>query len=154
MTRYRVFRIAHVGGHVFWWVFVVATMSVGGLTWAGYTGGEDFGWTAYAPFGEEPRRYADYVPSYGFGLHGVFSFAAFCLLVFAAVVEAVMVRRVGAGIVTVVVPFVAGALVWFALPLGHVSYSLTPDLALFVLLVGVAVREVWERRFAPGVRPD
>lgn len=99
----------------------------------------------------EPRRYADYLPSDGFDITPGLTFVAFCLLVLAALAEAVAVRRVAAGIVTVAVPFVVAALIWAAMPRGHWSFFLEPVPAMLVILVAVAIREVWTRRLAPAV---
>ncbi len=153
MTRYQVFRAAHIAGHAFWWVFVVATMLAGGITWFGDGEQDDFGWTAYTPLVDLPRRYADYLPSDGFEPAGVMSVIGFCLLVLAALVEAVAVRRVVAGVITVAVPFAAATLIWSALPRGHGNFYLEPTVALVVILVAVAIREVWERRLAPALTP-
>ncbi|GAB0107946.1 hypothetical protein JMUB6875_69490 [Nocardia sp. JMUB6875] len=151
MTRYQAFRTAHIAGHAFWWVFVVAAMLGGGITWFSSGQDDDFGWTAYTPLTDVPRRYTDYLPSDGFDQMGVISLIGFCLLVLAAVAEAVVVRRFAAGAITVTVPFAAAVLIWCALPRGHWNFYLKPVTALLVILVAVAIREVWERRFAPTI---
>ncbi|QIS21362.1 hypothetical protein [Nocardia terpenica] len=151
MTRYQVFRTAHITGHVFWWVFIVAVMLAGGITWFSADKPTDFGWTAYTPLTDLPRRYVDYLPSDGFDQMGPLSLIAFCLLVLAALVEAVAVRRPLAGIITVAVPFVAAALIWCALPRGHWNFYIKPIVALPIILVAVAIRELWERQLAPTV---
>lgn len=153
MTRYQVFRAARISGYAFWWVFIAATMVAGGLSWADGVGQDDFGWTAYTPSPYEPRRYADYLPSDGFDITPAMTFLAFCLLVLAALVEAVAVRRVAAGIITVAVPFVAAVLIWSAMPRGHQNFSLAPVPALLVILAAVAIREVWSRHLAPSIAP-
>lgn len=151
MTRYQVFRAAHIAGHALWWIFVVATLLAGGITW--FSDGEqgDFGWTAYTPLTDLPRRYADYLPSDGFDPIDAVSLLGFCLLVLTALVEAVTGRRLIAGIITSVVPFAAAVLIWCALPRGHWNFYLKPLTSLAVILVAVAIREIWERRLAPTV---
>lgn len=128
-------------------------MLVGGITWFSSGEDDDFGWTAYTPLTDVPRRYTDYLPSDRFDQMSVIALTGFCLLVLAALVEAIAVRRFGTGIVTVAVPFVAAALIWCALPRGHWNFHLKPVAALLVILVAMATREVWERRFAPTVAP-
>ncbi|MFJ4654710.1 hypothetical protein ACIP5Y_25845 [Nocardia sp. NPDC088792] len=151
MTRYQVFRAAHIAGHALWWVFVVATMLAGGITWFSDGEQDDFGWTAYTPLLDVPRRYTDYLPSDGFDQIDVMSLIGFCLLVLATLVEAVTVRRLIAGIITVAVPFAAAVLIWCALPRGHWNFHLEPLTALAVILVAVAIREIQERRLAATV---
>ncbi|GAB4585547.1 hypothetical protein Ntsu_33790 [Nocardia sp. IFM 10818] len=123
-------------------------MLAGGITWLGDDVQDDFGWTAYTPLSDQPRRYADYLPSNGFDAMGAVSLTAFCLLVLAAIAAAVTAGRLAAGIVTVAVPFAAGALIWLALPRGHSGFSLQPVATLVVILMAVAIREVWEWRLA------
>ncbi|BEK99852.1 hypothetical protein GCM10010198_21830 [Nocardia seriolae] len=142
------FRSAQIAGHSAWWVFVVAAMLKGGVTWL--SSGEEgpFGWVAYTPIADQPRRYADYLPSNGFDQLGAISLIGFCLLVLAALTEAVAAQRLVAGIITVAVPFIAATLIWCALPRGHWNFYLEPIPALVVILVAVAIREGWERRLA------
>ncbi|MFE3193425.1 hypothetical protein ACFXHA_30780 [Nocardia sp. NPDC059240] len=146
MTRYQVFHRARRFGYVFWWVFIAATMVAGGITWFDGAEPDDFGWTAYTPRPGLPRRYADYLPSDGFDITPGMTFLAFCLLVLAALAEAVALRRALAGIITVAVPFVATALIWSAMPRGHSNFFLTPIPALLAILVAVAVRELSARK--------
>lgn len=154
MNRYKMFRRAHTAGDVFWWIFVVATLLAGGITWFGVDVYDDFGWTAYAPLTSQSQQYANYVPLARFGAIESVSAVSFCLLVLAALVEAVVVRRLVAGIVTVAVPFVAAALMWSALPRGHSSFSVETISALLGVLAAVAIRELWERRVARTVDRD
>ena len=109
MTRYQAFRGAHVTGHAFWWVFVVAALLARGR----FDGEHDeFGWTAYAV--DAPRRYADYVPSEGFRSTGSIAAVAFVVLMSSALVEAVCVRPILARIVTVAVPHSGFGCSWIA----------------------------------------
>ncbi|MEC3918636.1 hypothetical protein [Nocardia sp. CDC160] len=150
MTRYQLFRVARICGYAFWWFFIAATMVAGGISWFGDSDRGDAGWIVHGSRMGEPRRYTDYVPSDGFDITSGLTFVAFCLLVLAAVAEAVAVRRVAAGIITVLVPFVTAALIWAAMPLGHWSFFLESVPAVLVILVAVAIREVWTRRLAPS----
>ncbi|MEV6769204.1 hypothetical protein AB0N05_11315 [Nocardia sp. NPDC051030] len=151
MTRYQLFRVGRTCGYVFWWVFIAATMVAGGIAWFGDVGQDDAGWIVHGPTLGAPRRYVDYLPSDGFDITPGMTFVAFCLLVLAALAEAVAVRRVAAGIITVAVPFVTAALIWAAMPRGHWSFVVQPVPAVLVILAAVAIREVWARRLAPSV---
>lgn len=42
-------------------------------------------------------------------------------------------------------------LIWAAMPRGHWSFFLEPVPAVLVILVAVAIREVWARRLAPSM---
>lgn len=128
-------------------------MLADGITWFSETDRDAFGWTAYTPLTDLPRRYADYAPSDGFSSTETISLIAFCLLVLAALVEAVAAGRVLPGITTIAIPFATATLIWYALPRGHETFTLAPIPALFVILMAVAIRELWERRFAPTVTP-
>ncbi|MEC3917910.1 hypothetical protein [Nocardia sp. CDC160] len=135
MTRYRTFRAAKLAGHAFWWLFLVSTLLSGNYDWTAHPG--------------QPRRYADYVPSDGFDPLGPIQLAAFCLVILAAVVEAVAIRRPIAGVLTIVIPFVSAILIHLALPRGYTNDTLAPIPALVLILAAVAIRELWERDFAP-----
>lgn len=127
----------------------MAAMLDRGICWFGSV--DDLVWDSYRPLTDVPRRYADYAPLDGFAQLGAISLIGFCLLVLSALAEAVAARRLAAGIITTAVPFVAALLIWYALPGGHRDFFLTPPAALLVILVAVAIREVWERKFAPAV---
>ncbi len=131
-----------------WWVFVVATMLAGGIDWFTDDDESTFGWTAYTPLTDMPRRYADYMPQNDVAPVDTISLLAFCLLVLTALVEAVAVRRPVAGMITVAVPFAAAGLIWCALPRGHSGFVLGPLAALVVILVAVGIREIWEHRLS------
>lgn len=132
------FRFVHVTGHACWWIFVVATL------WPETT---RYGWTAGA---DMPRRYADYVPSDGFCMATPVAGLAFLVLIIAAAVEAASVGRLVPGLVTVGVPFLAAIVIWSVAPGGcggHTDTALFPAMA--IVLLAIAVREVWARAFAP-----
>ncbi|QIS11138.1 hypothetical protein [Nocardia arthritidis] len=162
MDRRRVFGIARVGGHAFWWVFVVAMMIGGGFTWlgtearrAGFAGvGRECGWWTSGFVTGVPRRYADYLPNDSINVltePATYALIAFGLVVLAAVVEAVLCRRLVAGLVTVAVPLVSGVGIAFAAHGLDASVEFTPILTLVIVLAAVALREVWMRAFAPAV---
>ncbi|WP_135453505.1 hypothetical protein [Mycobacterium sp. DL99] len=163
--RYLVARVARVTGDVSWWIFVVARlmteMTSFGMPrrYADYDestfgvglGQSDFGWTAYEPLTDQPpSTLTD--PFYSANIIATVAAAALAVTVIAAVVEAVAVGRWPAGIATVVTPIFGSALILTALHYrsgfaGELQLNLT---AVFVLvLIGVAVREVWSRGFAP-----
>ncbi|AYF76977.1 hypothetical protein D7D52_27810 [Nocardia yunnanensis] len=133
---------------MFWWVFIAATMVAGGIAWFGNRDQDDAGWIVHWSALGAPRRYTDYLPSDGFDITPGMTFVAFCLLVLAALAEAVAVRRVAAGIVTVAVPFVTAALIWAAMPRGHWNSFLEPVPAVLVILTAVTIREAWARRLS------
>lgn len=132
------FRFVHVTGHACWWVFVVATL------WPGTT---RLGWTSD---GEMPRRYADYLPSEGFCVTSPIAAVAFLTLIIAAAVEAVAVGRLIPGLITVGTPLLAAILIWSVIPGacgGGSNLAVFP--ALLVVLLAIAIREIWARAFAP-----
>ena len=163
ITRHRVFSLARTTGHAAWWVFMVATLFAGGITWTGID-------RSYFEAGFEARSGATYtgdyvysdgdVLSYHFGEVASTSFdrwtelelwslVAFVVVLIAAVVEAVAARRLLPGVVTVAAPCVAFGLLLLATPgvLDTVEFDTT--LTMSVVLIAVAVREAWARRFAP-----
>lgn len=145
-------RGVRVVGHVFWWIFVVSELlterPIVGMPrrYADYVAVDD-GWTAYTPL----------TPSDGFVAVNVLSTASLIALVVtvaAAFVEAVACRRWVAGVVTVLAPII-GALIVIVGSAARYSgvwddVQLRPVLAAGVVLVGVAVREVWARGCAPA----
>jgi hypothetical protein len=157
MTRNRVFSVAHVTGHVAWWIFVVATLFAGGITWTGVGRYVPYiplprgsGWIDI-PLTDSPVYIANFASSSNEQSTDLrwWSLAAFIVVLIAAVVEAISARRMAAGVVTVVTPCVALGLMLLATPgvLESVHFGTLQTLA--VVLVAVAVREVWARRFAP-----
>lgn len=150
---------ARLTGHVMWWVFVVSALFAGGITWWGTysTIGAAFaegqaGWTAYTP--TTGAVYVDLIGGSP-GIHtwwqnpGFYALVAFVVVVGAALVDAVAARRLVAGIVTVVVPFVALGLFVLATPGTIDGVELRSILSMALVLAGVAVREVWMRAGAP-----
>ncbi|MGK9269571.1 hypothetical protein KXR83_01085 [Williamsia muralis] len=77
------------------------------------------------------------------------SLIAFAVVIIAAVIEAITSRQLVPGIVTVAAPCVAFGLLLLATPgvLDSVRFGTMQTLG--VVLVAVAVREVWARGFAP-----
>lgn len=128
--------LVRIVGHTAWWVFVVTCMS------------RDFG-----PSG--PVRYRSYIPltdvgsdpfASGFATYNTLTVAALLAIsvtVIAAILEAILSRNLLVGVATVLTPIVGAILVWFAVD------SLRPELAVPLVLLGVAIREVWSRGFAP-----
>ncbi|WP_030166547.1 MULTISPECIES: hypothetical protein [Actinomycetes] len=158
MTWHRVFPLAHITGHVAWWAFVVVTLFAGGVTWTT----SEWGWTAYTPLTDPPVAIANFTGSSSFEANSwpgpgaepwaeleVLSVAALIVVLLAAVAEALSVRRLVPGVVTVAAPCVAFGLLLLATPgvLDSVRFGTMQTLGL--VLVAVAVREVWARRFAP-----
>lgn len=163
MTRHRVFSLARITGHAAWWVFMVATLFAGGITWTGID-------RSFFEAGFEARSGVTYtgdyvysdgdVLSYQFGDLAstsydrwteleLWSLVAFVVVLIAAVVEAISARRLLPGVVTVAAPCVAFGLLLLATPgvLDIVEFDTT--LTMSVVLIAVAAREVWARRFAP-----
>ena len=164
MNRYRVFSLTRITGHVSWWVFVVVTLFAGGITWTGaseYLGpASGTGWSgnrqAYSEI-KAPVAIANFTGTSSFEHDPwtqleVLSVIAFAVVIIAAVIEAVSSRQVVPGIVTVAAPCVAFGLLLLATPgvLDSVRFGTMQTLG--VVLVAVAVRELWARRFAP--RPE
>ncbi|MFJ6099355.1 hypothetical protein [Williamsia muralis] len=144
---------------------MVATLFAGGITWmisdrnvvdgafsarsgTTYTG-------SYTPY-SDGDVFTDF---YAFGSSSsdtwteleLLSVGAFVLVLIAAVVEAIAVRRVVPGIVTVAAPCVAFGLLLLATPGVLDSVEFGTMLTMGVVLVAVGVREIWARRFAPHV---
>ncbi len=166
--RFVTARIAYVTGAVSWWVFVVARLMTEknsaplnfGLPrrYADYDesifgvglGHKDFGWTAYEPLTDHPLALND-----GFFIVNVLStvaVVALAITTIAAVVEAISVARWPAGIVTILAPIIGAAIILSALHYGT-GFGGGLELSLLVVfalvLLGVAIREVWSRLWAP-----
>ena len=165
MTSERVFPIARATGHIAWWIFVVTTLFAGGISWAGVGNRLDdgfldasftarsSGWTAYTPLTDTPVGIANFSasPPYDRWTDPEFwSIVAFSVVLIAAVIEAISVRRTLPGVVTIAAPCVALGLLLLATPgtLDRVEFDTMTAMA--VVLVAIAVREVWARRFAPS----
>lgn len=160
MTRHRLFTTARTTGHVAWWIFVVATLFAGGVTWLGldddgWFSARSTGWTAYTPLTDSPVAIANFTgpePYEWWTEPEVFAASAFALVVIAAVVEATTVRRIGLGVVTIAAPIVALGILVIATPRVFTSFELSTMSTMCLVLLAVAVREVWARRFAPDPR--
>lgn len=167
--RFVTARIAHVTGAVSWWVFVVARLMTemnsaplnSGLPrrYADYDesifgvglGHKDFGWTAYEPLTNHPPSPLND----GFFIVNVIASVAVLALAIAAVaatVEATTVARWPAGIATILTPITGAAIILSALHYGT-GFGSGLKLSLLVVfalvLLGVAIREVWSRAWAP-----
>ncbi|PZU02159.1 MAG: hypothetical protein DI630_09245 [Gordonia sp. (in: high G+C Gram-positive bacteria)] len=152
---------ARIIGHAAWWVFVVATLFAGGITWLGND--HDYqhppfllrsdGWMVYSTVPDSSSATADYVDvavalPYEWWRDGeLLSAAMFVVVMIAAVVEATAARRLWRGLITVGAPCVALGLLVIATPDTDAESDMTA--ALVLVLVAVTVREVWARCFAP-----
>lgn len=162
--RYLIARVARVTGDVLWWVFVVARL-ISEMTSFGlprrYTdygesifgvglGQGDFGWTAYEPLTDQPpSTLAD--PFYSANIIATVAAVALAVTVLAAVVEAVAVGRWPAGVATILTPAVGAGVILTALYYrsgfaGELQLNL--NVVFVLVLLGVAVREVWSRAWA------
>ena len=161
MSRPKVHLVARLAGHAAWWVFVVATLFAGGITWLGNDHEYQHPpfllrsdeWMVYSTVPESSQATAEYVDvavalPYEWWRDGeLLSAAMFVLVMIAAVVEAAAARRLWRGLITVGAPCVALGLLVIATPDTDVESDMTA--ALVLVLVAVAVREVWARCFAP-----
>ncbi|RDI69500.1 hypothetical protein DFR76_1011041 [Nocardia pseudobrasiliensis] len=152
---------------MFWWFFVIATLLAGGVTWLGdfAEGGIGHGFLSLcdevAPTGgwflDLPQGYAEYLP--GDALPAVwastslYSLVGFVIVVVAALVEALCARQPVAGLITVAVPFLSTALIAVARPGGYGGLVLAPLPAFGLILIAVAIREMWARALAPTAQP-
>ncbi|ALG85009.1 hypothetical protein [Gordonia phthalatica] len=154
-TAPRATRIARVVGHTAWWLFVVTQVmkdapAATGLPsrYRAYTPLTDAGWTAYTPLTSSSSDFTDV------NALATVSIVAILACVVAAVVEAFVDRRWLTGLFTVAAPIVGGALVVVGVEsqYGGVwsDIWLRPMLAAGLVLLGVAVREIWARGFAPA----
>ena len=175
VTDHRAFRICRVTGHAAFWLLIVSTLFAGGLTWlvaddgsaadasiisvpsgAESFLGDDSG--AITHTGGTPvydTRIASVLEkrSTSFPTFSQISFACAAVLVFAALGEAILVRRQPRKLVTVAVPFLVLAILWYATPGARSSVRLDPEVAFIFVLAAIAVREIWSRRFAPTLTP-
>lgn len=155
MTRIQISRSAQITGHVAWWIFIVATLFAGGITWLGQ-GGEGmfsrrtFGWTAYTPLTDTTVGIANFTaptPYEWWTEPEVFSAIAFAVVLIAAAAEAVAVGRVVAGVATVIAPVVALGILLVTTPGVIDGWQLGTMTTMGAVLLAVAVREIWARRF-------
>ena len=167
--RFVTARIAHVTGAVSWWVFVVARLMTEmnsaplnfGLPrrYADYDesifgvglGHKDFGWTAYEPLTDHPSSPLND----GFFIANVIASVAVVALAIAAIaatVEATTVARWPAGIATILTPITGAVIILSALHYGTRfggGFQLNLVIVFVLVLVGIAIREVWSRVWAP-----
>jgi hypothetical protein len=114
-------------------------------------GHTDFGWTAYEPLTNHPPS----ALNDGFFIVNVIASVAVVALavtVIAAVVEAVSVARWPAGIATILTPIAGAALILCALYYGTGfggGLRLNLLIVFALVLLGIAIREVWSRVWAP-----
>jgi hypothetical protein len=159
-----VFRIARASGHVAWWIFVVATLFAGGVTWLRervFVGGVSYGrvdrWLSHSSYVPEYDGATSFVATRNgsmsdwFGDPASYSMVAFIVVAATALVEALVVRRLVPGLVTVAVPFVALVMIASVTPFGFWNLELRPVLAMAVVLAAVAVREMWVHTYSPAV---
>ena len=160
MSRLKLHQLSRITGHVAWWVFVVATIFAGGITWLGNDHEYQHPpfllrsdeWMVYSTVPESSQATAEYVDvavalPYEWWRDGEsLSAAMFMVVMIAAVVEAASARRLWRGLITVGAPCVALGLLVIATPGTDAESDMTT--ALVLVLVAVAVREVWARCFA------
>ncbi|GED96430.1 hypothetical protein [Gordonia crocea] len=143
-------------GHVGWWVFVVAclfrrSVDGGGIPrrYADYLPAEDFGWTAYVPLTDS----ATGIPDDGFAALNTLAtitVVALAVTVLAALAQAWLGRDWPTGAITVVTPLLGGYAVLVAGHGGVGGHRFSWWILFGLALLGVAIREVWSRGFAPS----
>lgn len=158
MSRSRVERFARVGGHISWWVFVVATLFAGGINWwdrhstIAASFADDVGWTMYTPLTGSGYVDVQWEPTYDHWWQspGIYGFIAFVVVVIAAVIDACVGGRILPGIITAVVPFAALGLFVLATP--DAIEGVEPDtiVSMLMVMVAIALREVWMRAGPPA----
>lgn len=147
--------IARVVGHTAWWAFVITQVMKDASATTGlpnryraYLPLTDAGWTAYTPLQSSPSGFTDA------NVLAAVSVAMLLLCVAAAIVEAIISRQWLTGLATVAAPAVGGALVIVGVQAQYgevwTNVWLRPSLAVGLVLLGVAVREVWARGFTPA----
>nr|WP_212763414.1 hypothetical protein [Gordonia araii] len=155
--------VTRVVGHVGWWTFVVACLLVRSPSsgqprrYADYLPVGDSGWTAYVPLTDAVAG----MPPDGFAANNALTTVAMLaavVTVVAAVTEAWLGRDWLTGALTCLTPVIGGFLVAAGADGGIGNHRLDWWVVLVLVLVGVAVREVWSRglaptRLAPGDRP-
>lgn len=153
--------VARITGHAAWWVFVVATLFAGGITWLGNDHEYQHPpfllrsdeWMVYSTVPDSSTATTDYVDvavalPYEWWKDGeLLSAAMFVVVMIAAVIEAASARQLWRGLITIAAPCVALGLLVIATPDTAAESDMTA--ALVLVLVAVTVREVWARCFAP-----
>lgn len=164
--RFVTARIAHGTGAVSWWVFVVARLMAemnsvdSGLPrrYADYNeslfgvglGHNDFDWTAYEPLTHPPSPLNDVF--FTANVIAGIAVVALAITAIAAVVEAISVARWPAGIATILAPITGAAVILTALYYGTGfggGLQLNLPIVFTLVLVGIAIREMWSRVWAP-----
>ncbi|MCV7192651.1 hypothetical protein [Mycolicibacterium brumae] len=157
-------RFGRAIGSASWWVFVVAALMSSlypfGMPrrYADYDdsifgtglGSSDFGWTAYTPL-TDGSGWLVGDAFYGANLIVCAGLVALLVTVLAAVVEAIGMRGWPARIMTVLTPVAGATVILVAVRLTGFGapIQLNPALAFVVVLIGVAIRELWSRMWAP-----
>lgn len=146
--RYVLARIARVTGDVAWWVFVVARLMVEMSS---------YGWTAYTPQTDRlPPELHDRVLAADVIL--ACAIGALAIVITTAVIEGIAVGRWPAGVGTVVAPVIGAAVILAALyersgnPFGGLQLNLV--IVFVLVIVGVAIRQVWSQALAPRWSPS
>lgn len=177
MTDHRAFRICRVTGHAAFWLLIVSTLFAGGLTWLVADDGSGAATSLITvPSSSESLFTEDVGPitqtggtpvfdtrigaasvtekrSTSFPAFSQISFACAAVLIFAALGEAILMRRQPRKLVTVAIPFLVLAILWYATPGARSSVRLDPEVAFLFVLAAIAIREIWSRRFAPTLTP-
>ncbi|GAA2421596.1 hypothetical protein ACFP2H_18810 [Mycolicibacterium llatzerense] len=114
-------------------------------------GHKDSGWTAYEPLTNHPPSPLNDV----FFIANVIASVAVVALAIAAIaatVEATTVARWPAGIATILTPITGAVIILSALHYGTRfggGFQLNLVIVFVLVLVGIAIREVWSRVWAP-----
>lgn len=164
-------RSAHVTGDVAWWVFVVARLMVE-IDSYGLSGRYgDYSRSLFTTVFDVPGRgWTSYTPQTGRlppGLHdsvlagdviSACAIGALAVVITTAVIEAIAVGHWRAGIGSIAAPIAGAAVILFALHErtgGFVGgQQLNTFIAFVLVLVGVAIRQVWSQALAPRWSPS
>jgi heme/copper-type cytochrome/quinol oxidase subunit 1 len=114
-------------------------------------GHNDFGWTAYEPLTNHPSSPLNDV-FFTSNVIASVAVVALAITAIAAVVEAISVARWPAGIATILAPITGAAVILTALYYGTGfggGLRLNLLIVFALVLLGVAIREVWSRVLAP-----
>lgn len=144
-------------GNAAWWVFIVASLIAGGVTWL--HGSSDHYQTASFTDPSAVTYHGAYTPLDGvtmskaysstttswFESPSFYSLAAFAVVVAAALWEAIAGRDLMPGILTVTVPFAALAVMGLATPGVFGNLDLDPFPAMLLVLAAVGLRAYWSR---------
>ncbi len=110
----------------------------------------------YTPLTTTGSGYVDvqWEPTYDYWWQspGVYGLIAFIIVVVVAVIDAFVGGRIASGIVTVLVPVVVLGLFVLATPDAIEGVELPTILSMLLVLVAIAIREVWTRAVRPRPR--